>query len=429
MTICILSSVHGESPEDLIYEAALSFQRRKKKRHELWILSCYINLGLVEEYVNRLLKAVRLTNVYLAFNFSEIYKIGPGDSEDKLKSIKGNLKKKHINFEWDALASSSLMHGKGYALIQRTDGEISDGVVLTTSANFTNSGFKGKNIELGYMSTKKKDIQNFTEKYGYLRKEFGAKIALREIALRENEYLLKFVLLSSGRFLHKWSGSLSQQVGIKYKLTAKAKKKSTIAPELEKAGFKKEGDTLTRQVLKLDDLQRKVPSQFIKRFTIETYWGRWCPSDAWSTLNESPSAGSASQFIRQFKKMTKKSKLENIKEEALDTQRNLIKGDLLEEVAEDHIENWAARIQKLRSNQQRLERFYTGYDAHELPYQIGQKSEVCELFDNLMEAIQQFSEKKNTAKTKFYNAYEKADPKLIALTENEKEMISDYGDK
>lgn len=68
-------------------------------------------------------------------------------------------------------------------------------------------------------------------------------------------------------FLHKWAGTISQQIGIKYKLTSLAKEKGTIAPELVEVGFEA-GDSFTRQVLELGELlEKEVPKTFITRFT------------------------------------------------------------------------------------------------------------------------------------------------------------------
>lgn len=309
MSIQILNKDHGQSAGKLIKEFAQTLDRKKQRRHELWILSCYIDLDLIEKYVDYLLKSIRLTEVFLAFNFAEIYKAAPIETEDKLNSIKKNLNDININFEWRVLASSKLVHSKGYSLIQRSGDKVSGGVVLITSANFTKPGFKGDNIEIGYASNRKTDVQNFEKTYDYLWENLGVDIGAA--IFRQEKYLLQFALLSSGLFLHKWSGSLSQDVGIKYKLTELAKEKGTIAPELAAVGFET-GDTFTRQVLQLGDLpQKEVPRSFITRFTIETYWGRWCPSDAWNTL--SATFEGAKQFVAQFKEATKKSILSKIK--------------------------------------------------------------------------------------------------------------------
>ncbi|OGT88386.1 MAG: hypothetical protein A2286_08145 [Gammaproteobacteria bacterium RIFOXYA12_FULL_61_12] len=420
MSIYILNKNHGKSAEDLINEATLSLDRIKQRRHELWILSCYVDLDLVEKYADYLLKSIRLTNVYLAFNFAEIYKAGPVETKIKLHSIKKRLNDRNIEFEWNALASSKLVHSKGYALIQRLDDAISGGVVLVTSANFTVPGFRGENIEIGYLSNKMRDIKDFEEAYDYLWNALGVDVT--HAVFKQEVYLLKFALLSSGVFLHKWSGSLSQDLGIKYKLTELAKEKGTIAPELAAVGFEA-GDTFTRQVLDLGDLpQKEVPRSFITRFTIETYWGRWCPSDAWNVLRKS--FEDSRKFIAQFRDATEESVLSKVKDEALEIQSELIGKSLIKPVRSDHLDNWVNRIQELRTNDRRLERFFIGYEAHELPYSFEQKPGVTDLFDSVEEAIG-LTKSTNIAKEKIALAINHANPDLIHLTDEERKIIID----
>lgn len=420
MSIHILNKDHGKSAGRILTEAVRSFQRKKQRRHELWILSCYVDLDLIESYVSHLLKSTRITDVYLSFNFAEIYKIGPTETKDKLLSVQRNLKEIGVYFEWKALSSSKLVHGKGYAIIQRVNGNIKDGVVLITSANFTNPGFKGGNVELGYTSTKKQDLKDFENKYDHLWDEVGADIG--KAIFKQNDLLFKFALLSAGVFIHKWSGSLSQQVGIKYELTELAKEKGTIAPELVAVGFEA-GDTFTRQVLNLSELpQKEVPSSFIKRFTIETYWGRWCPAEAWKRLS-STFEGSQG-FIEEFQSAVEDETLLVIKNDAYSVQQQLIEQGLIKKVKKDHLSRWVNRVQELSANVDRLERIFIGYEVHKLPYSIEQKSDIVELFESLEETIE-LSKAKNICKEKIMSAISSGDLNTINLTSKEKRLIDE----
>ncbi len=420
MSIHILNKYHGKSAGRILTEAVRSFQCKKQRRHELWILSCYVDFDLIESYVSHLLKNARITDVYLAFNFAEIYKIGPTETKDKLLSVQRTLKAIGVDFEWKALASSKLVHSKGYAVIQRANGKVKDGVVLITSANFTNPGFKGGNIELGYISTKKLDLKDFENKFDYLWDEIGTDID--KAVFKQNDLLFKFALLSSGVFIHKWSGSLSQQVGIKYELTEIAKEKGTIAPELAAVGFEA-GDTFTRQVLNLSELPKKeVPSSFIKRFTIETYWGRWCPAEAWKRLS-SKFEGSKG-FIDEFQSAVEDETLLGIKNEAYSVQEQLIEQGLIKKVKKDHLNRWANRVQELSTNIDRLERIFTGYEVHKLPYSIEQKSDIIELFESLEDTVE-LSKAKNIAKEKIIFAISSKDLNSIKLTSEEEQLIDE----
>ena len=421
MNIHILHNDWEHSAKELLCSAAKELPKRKKRHHELLILSCYIDLDMVEECVNDLSNIVRLRKVKLAFEFSEIYKHGPRKTEDTLRSIQNKLGDA-IQFNWKALASGHLMHGKAYSLVQATRGKLSNGALLVTSANFTRPGLEGKNVEIGYLSTMDQDIRNFRKYYRALCKDFGRKVT--STILKEQQYLMEYALLASGQFIHKWSGNLRQLVGIRYELTARAKEMGTMAPELQAIGFEA-GNTVTRQVLELDDLpEKEIPRSFIERFTIETYWGRWCPTEAWIAIQ--PSLGSADKFIHKFRKATKKRKLRAILVEAHKVQKDLVSRDLIREVREDYLENWMERIAELRSDSCRLTRLYTGYDAHDLPYRIEQKKEIQELFRNFEEQIG-LTKRKNIAKKKFILAKEHGDIGRIQLTAEERGMIEKIG--
>ena len=417
MNIYKLHNDFGQSARELVVSAAKSFRGRTRGSHELWILTCYIDFDLIEECISELIRDIRLTKVYLAFNYSEIYKYGPRKTEKKLRSIQDKLRRT-CQFKWRAIASSNLMHGKSYALVQEAD-DRPNGMLLVTSANFTRPGFEGENIEICYRSTRMRDIREFQETYRALWDEFGR--GIDSSIFREEQYLLEYALLSSGKFIHKWSFNVRQHIGIKYVLTKRAKELGTVPPALEAIGFEAAADTFTRQVIEWDDLPRKeVPRSFINRFTIETFWGRWCPTDAWNTL--CGSFGNADESIRKFQAATKPRLIEKKKSEACKVQRDLVKQGLIEAVGKDHLERWATRVSELRADHRQLRRYFVGYDAHDLPYQIEQKREIRELYRNIEEAVEA-SKKKNIAKKKIKLVRKQCNAELIHLSAEEKDII------
>ena len=380
-------------------------------------MTCYIDFDLIEECISELIRDIRLTRVYLAFNYSEIYKYGPRKTERILRSIQDNLGQT-IRFKWKAIASSHLMHAKAYALVQQS-GDTANGVLLVTSANFTRPGFEGDNIEICYRSSSIQDIREFQDTYRVLWDEFGR--GLDSSILREEQYLLEYALLASGKFIHKWSFNIRQEIGIRYALTERAKKLGTVPPNLAEIGFETTADTFTRQVIEWDDLPRKeVPRSFIVRFTIETFWGRWCPTDAWNILCRT--FGDADESIRKFRAATKRRLVVKKKRDALKVQCDLIEEGWIEPVGEDHLERWATRVSELRAEERKLRHYFVGYEAHDLPYQIEQKKEIRELYRNLEEEAEA-SKKKNIAKKKLNLARSRCNPELIFLSDEEKDII------
>lgn len=173
MPIHILNNKHGISAQTLLQTISSDFECKKQRRHEVWILTCHVDLKLIESFVGNLRKTLKVTDVYLAFNSVEIYNDESTNTQQNLQEITTDLKKLGINFEWRALKSSLLVHSNGYAIVQRTNGIIADGIVLTASANFTKAGFTGGNIEMGYSSTTKKDLKQFEKCFNYLWEALG----------------------------------------------------------------------------------------------------------------------------------------------------------------------------------------------------------------------------------------------------------------
>jgi hypothetical protein len=406
-------------PKQLLLENAGKISRQNDLQNDLYILTCYIEFSIIERTIRDLSERVKLSNVHLAFNFSEIYKDGgPIETEKKLKKIQRDLKDNlEIDFSYTMLASSSLVHGKAYAIIQRSEYKTVAGNVLVTSANFTKSGFtRGNNVELGYVSENLSDLLEFKEVFEKLKSLLGS--GTEEAIFRQEDNIFRFALLSSGVFLHKWTGNLKQHVGIKYSLTALAKNNGAIkvSPELEEIGFKA-SDSSTRQVLDLGELPRKlVPAQFISRFTIETYWGYWCPQNAWKILCSGFSESHI--FLEKLREVTTSERLEEIRQEASVTQNKLIEKGLIEPVAANHLENWVERVSELREDSHRLERFFTGYVSHELPYTIEQREEIQDLFKSLTESIN-LSKRMNITKKKVQDSISKKSLSALSIEASE----------
>ena len=108
--------------------------------------------------------------------------------------------------------------------------------------------------------------------------------------------------------------------------------------------------------------------------------------------------------------------------EALKVQRRLIREGWIEPVGKDHLERWATRVLELGTDDRQLRRYFVGYDAHDMPYQIEQKTEIRELYRNLEEAVEA-SKKKNIAKKKLRLARKRRNAELICLSAEEKDII------
>ena len=160
MSVFSMSRAHDRIAFDELVNAAASIERNKLHRHELWLLSCYVEPEVVRQLIAELDQRIKLSEVYLAFDMSELYRIGPRKVRRAMGGLQSSCTQRGVHFEWNVLAANGekglrgLVHSKGVAVLQRIDGKISNGALLIGSANLTRPGWKeGSNIELGYLTT------------------------------------------------------------------------------------------------------------------------------------------------------------------------------------------------------------------------------------------------------------------------------------
>lgn len=404
----------------------------KQHNHELLILTCYVNLELVKEFVRSMNKCVKVSKVSILFDFSEVYRIGPKNVNIQIQSISKYLDYKGICFEYAYLFSSSLVHSKGYAIVQKDgSGKIIDGVSLITSANFTNPGFLGENVELGQASNGKKIVKEFIETFVFLKERFGKTSLKREI-FKQEEYLFRYALLESGVFLHKWTGNLKQDLSIVYNLTESTQRniKNGVPFDLDVNSFSL-GKKLMRQIIDVDSLPEKIiPRSFITSYTIETFWGRWCPREAWNYLiclvnpkvNEEDNT-KFGLFLNKFKEKTSDVVLESKKKEAQPIQDDLQRNGHIIPVQTNHLDKWVEKVSQIRDEgNDRLKRYFLGYENSDLPYTVEQKESVNKLFNNLKESMA-ISRTENRIREKVKNAIDHYDLKFLDLDEEDAEFI------
>ncbi|MCB1633306.1 MAG: hypothetical protein KDI51_01885 [Xanthomonadales bacterium] len=420
MKIMSLSKAHDATAFGTLLSHVDAFEKSQQRRHELWILSCYVDLKAVQELVRELADRVRLVEVFLAFDYSEVYRLGPRKLRRELGALKQCCTKQGVDlFEYRFLASpSGLVHSKGYAVFQRVEGEIADGVVLLGSANLTSPGFlDGRNVELGALSRQAKDLRAFERVYNQLRDAFGKEDLSSEVLRRDDE-LFKFALLSSGRFLHRWDGNIRQLVGIRYRIINE-EKWAQPPDELKAEGFEL-STTLTRQVLKLDNLpKRSLPGDFIRNFTIDTGLGRWCPDTAW---NAAANPNDDGEFEQVFRAATTDEILDEAVRSAAVRQEQLVRDGYIAEVESDHLQNWARRIRKLRDAPERLARLYTGYEDFSMPFDVKCRDEIEDLFTSL-EATIELRAHDNWATRKVRACIESKDLDYLGLDEEASKLL------
>lgn len=94
-------------------------------------------------------------------------------------------------------------------------------------------------------------------------------------------------------------------------------------------------------------------------------------------------------------------------------------------VKKDHLKKWAEKIEDIRdSENDRLSRYFWGYEVSSLPYMIEQKRDVERLFSCVKDSID-ISRTVNKARDKMNWAIENKNPSCLEIDENDIKFIDE----
>jgi hypothetical protein len=87
-----------QTPYAALLDAARSFNQPMLRRHELWAITCYFRPPALETLILDLLSHIKLTDVYVAYNYSELFRYD--DLEDEIKKLQNKFRKvNNVNLE------------------------------------------------------------------------------------------------------------------------------------------------------------------------------------------------------------------------------------------------------------------------------------------------------------------------------------------
>jgi len=357
-------------------DASKKLYRKAQHRHELSILTCYFDIEAIRRLVEELTKEVKLTEIYIIVDASDVNKIGVDVLDDEFNEM-------GIDFRIDC--SKKLLHAKAYRLRQYTaKDKWAGGILIVSSGNATNNGLYGINTELGYLSNLKKDLDDFDDLYDDI---WEKAYDLDKFKKRKREKTRYYDLLVSGVFLHKWEGNFNQLFSAKYTINKEAVSEMEQDEDLIEWGVKF-GKTLSISIFDFSEIkQYKISKEFFKMFTIETYLGRWCPISAWIYINNClKKKGSTSK--KQEILRSKLSSLNEAKRTLKYRQDRLLDKKYIKQPKSNHIATWEQNVKKISSQSDVLfERLLVGYESFKLPYNKND-DEIEELYNSLLKSAE-----------------------------------------
>lgn len=418
-----LQTLGSSSFSEAFVVAADTLKYKNGRDHRLLILSCYIDFEAVKDFSTRIEKKVRLIEIDLAFEFMEAFRGRlPNDTLSELEELRSFFEKRDIKFCWHPVRLGSLMHAKGYAVIQLGLDGPRAGVVAIGSGNATLPGLglskKGRatNIELAQISTEIGDVHEFLKIWGLVCKK---RRELDDASRREDAYSFVYSLLASGVFLHDWRDSLRSQVGIIYPLTPEGQRAITVDESLRQL-FDVHQATFSRSPLIGIDLSGfgALPQGFTRRYTIDSLVGRWCPMSVWSVVEAFVERDEGFKiFALTFRKATAPRQLQ----ETANTEQQIV-SSMIERgfVSDDpqRIDRWKTRVERLRDNERMLTRIYLKFAPFELPYDYQRKEDIEYLRNSLFDSIE-IKRTQSSVARKVIDAEKRGDLSALELTPDE----------
>ena len=369
----------------------------KRRRHCLYLASCYFTRDSAKALINNMKELINLTEVKIYIDRKTACCIGKADLTKFYKSFND------IKVNIYAVETEYLFHTKAYAIISTdNDDSIVCGSLVIGSANLTGSGLTSKygNIESLL------DTQDNTYLIHFIEEILNLKLlAVENIEQFKNadDFSFKFALLQEGCFVHKWSDNLGAYLSTRYQLNEKGKEK--IGDEsFKNAGFNIETATISKRYFKFDyEPPHLENADNLKRnYGIETFLGHWIPNAALETLFEQ---NAFDEFKNNLKNEVEL-QAENISISIARDLEYLKSEDVIHVTDSNPIELFEKKVAELFENEFKLQRIFSKYEIFNLPYDTSQKTDIEELFEEMV-SLSESRTKKNIAMKAFLNALTK----------------------
>lgn len=367
----------------------------KRRYHTLHLCSCYFSEDPARKLIDKIQEFARLSavNIYIdrktAIEYGGDYLQEFCDSFDTLKVS--------IN----AVESSNLFHSKTYALIAfDEDDNVISGSIVLGSANLTGAGLVSRvgNFECLIDS---QDIELIEEHLSQLQKLTVLPPQELNKFSRKQEFSFKYALLQSGMFLHKWNENLEQYLSIRYRLSKHGKSRITDQ-SLEIVGFNIETATVSKRYFQFDYTPKHLDEteNITRNFGIETYLGYWVPYAVLESMFDADELDKFKEHL--FLELdNQRSEIEKKIQQDFDY---LLQEDLIENTEIEPIDSFNNKVENLTNNDLKLKRIYSKYELFYLPYDIQQKDEILELFDEMIGFVES-RKQKNKAMKAFLESY------------------------
>lgn len=370
----------------------------RRRSHYIYLTSCYFTIQSARNLINEINKTLNVSDYYIYIDRKTAVAIG----KDELECFANSFRNADVTLY--AVETTTLFHSKAYAAISYDDeGEIYCGSLVVGSANLTGNGIirRNGNIESMLETQEIEHLVEFTEQLDSLHS-----IPIEEIEEFEksDSFSFKYALLQEGVFIHKWADNLANNLSIRYHLNTDGKERLGDSA-FSSAGFNIATATISKQYFKFDYKPPHLDNSenLSRKYGIETYLGYWVPYEAAESLIDK-------EKFKKFKKKLKKQlqvEIKDIKQRIQHDYETLCTEGIIDESDIDMPESFEIKANKLLDNDFKLMRIFNKYETFYLPFDINQKEEIEELFDEMLELVES-RKAKNTSMKAFLKAIKSA---------------------
>lgn len=367
----------------------------KRRYHTLHLCSCYFSEDTARKLISDIKEFAHLSAVNIYIDRRAAIEYGGGGLQKFCNSFDS------LDVCINAVESSGLFHSKTYALIAfDEDGNVFSGSIVLGSANLTGAGLssRGGNFECLIDS---QDTEILEEHLSQLKKLTVLPLQKLNKFSRKEEFSFKYALLQSGVFLHKWNENLEQYLSIRYRLSENGKSRVTDQ-SLEIAGFNIETATVSKRYFRFDYSPKHLDEteNITRNFGIETYLGYWLPFFVSESMFDADELDTFKEHL--FSEIEKQK--DEIKKNIQKDFEYLLQEDLIEELDVNPVDSFNNKLESLVNNELKLKRIYSKYELFYLPYDIQQKNEILELFDEMI-GVAESKKRKNKTMRAFLESY------------------------
>lgn len=357
-----------------------------RRAYKLYIHTCYFSVDAAKELISNVRSSIDIMEIQIYIDKREAIKISYSSLNEFVMYFRG------IEVKLWIVNADKLFHSKAYAVVCESDGIIQSGSLIIGSGNLTEPGITMPmgNIE-SFLDTQ--DIRVIEEFIAQSKKLDVYEYTKLPEYIRHDKLQFYYSIISCGRFVHKWTDSITQYLSVRYNLNENGKARMGDQA-IKDAGFDIESATINKSYFKYDSPFAIDIDGLFMNYGIETHLGFWIPKIILDDLTEKDNSFETfkSDMVREIN-----IKIKTIKSEITKNYETLINLDVIDEIeSESPDEKFEKKVNELLGNQTKLKRLYTKIYDFNFPYDPGYQ----EFDDAVKDTFAEIKELSNVRKRK-----------------------------